>query len=749
MAEENDFHSEVGRQIAEQESRHGDGHGSRGNSGRAVSANRRANSASASRRGRSRKHEKSDELDDVVSGTALLGIPDGTASVTQIPEKYRVVGGCLCRVVGSTPSESTLVPLCNFSAEIVEQTVFDDGVEQIRRLGIQGTLQGGKPLPRIDITTTEFLRGDYPLACWGSEAVVHAGLGTRDHLRAAIQIMSITTVSSTIFGHLGWRENNGEYIYLHADGAIGPKGPVHNISVDLPEVLQYFVLATPPSGADLIAAVSASLSLADGLAPDSVILPLLATIYRAVLPEALFSAFLVGRTGTGKTELAALAQQHWGPAMIARRLPDSWSSTSNSNEALAFLAKDALLVVDDFCPTGAQADVARANKDADRLFRAQGNRSGRQRMRADATIKLAKPPRGLILGTGEDLPKGHSLRARIAAIPVKPQDVNFARLSECQAMAKEGRYAQAIAAYIVWLAARYEQFVERFKADSVAMRNDISAVGQHRRTPVIMAELFTAFKLFVEFASEIGAVTPDEAVDLCVRCRSALLAMVTEQTQHQSDADPCVRYFALLGSALTSGRAHLANRNGDRPENAPEAWGWRRRVATGENQRERVWDPTGKCIGWIEGEEIYLDSNAAYATANGLAAEQGDSLGVTPYTLHKRLAEQRLLASADQARGHLTIRRVLAGTRRSVLHVHASKMSLDTETVPIGPTSENDAENGTVSRDGSSDHEGNRPTTSSHLPLEDSADGTVGPNGTVCKLKNVEPAGRRTRTKIK
>src|SRR6185436_13476176 len=111
--------------------------------------------------------------------------------------------------------------------------------------------------------------------------------------------------------------------------------------------------------------------------------------------------------------LAALAQQHYGAGMDSRHLPASWSSTGNSLEGLAFAAADALLVVDDFAPGGTTADVARMHREADRLLRAQGNRSGRMRMRADATLRPPKPPRGIILSTGEDVPRGQSLRARL------------------------------------------------------------------------------------------------------------------------------------------------------------------------------------------------------------------------------------------------------------------------------------------------------------------------------------------------
>jgi hypothetical protein len=65
-----------------------------------------------------------------------------------------------------------------------------------------------------------------------------------------------------------------------------------------------------------------------------------------------FSLFFTGRSGTFKTALPALCQQHFGAEMDARRLPGNFASTANALEELAFLAKDALLVVDDFVPTG-------------------------------------------------------------------------------------------------------------------------------------------------------------------------------------------------------------------------------------------------------------------------------------------------------------------------------------------------------------------------------------------------------------
>lgn len=87
------------------------------------------------------------------------------------------------------------------------------------------------------------------------------------------------------------------------------------------------------------------------------------------------AVFAVGPTGCGKSQLGALAQQHFGADMDAQHLPGSWSSTCNSLEAMAFTAKDVILVIDDFAPYGTQSDVQKLHASAERLLRAQGNGS--------------------------------------------------------------------------------------------------------------------------------------------------------------------------------------------------------------------------------------------------------------------------------------------------------------------------------------------------------------------------------------
>jgi hypothetical protein len=71
--------------------------------------------------------------------------------------------------------------------------------------------------------------------------------------------------------------------------------------------------------------------------------------------------------------------------------------------------------------------------------------------------------------------------------------------------------------------------------------------------------------------------------------------------------------------------------------------------------------------------DLYLDPEAAFAAAQALASEQGESLPVSPRTLGKRLCEAKQLLTTDQKRGRLVVRHTLEGKRVEVWHLHAGR----------------------------------------------------------------------------
>lgn len=464
------------------------------------------------------------------------------------------------------------------------------------------------------------------------------------------------------------------WAYVHRDGAIGPDGPLSGVDVDLPSALGPFELPPPPDADGLHGAIGASLRIFE-VAPDRVAVPLLCASYRAALGGSDFSLHLAGPTGAGKSELAALVQQHFGPRFDARNLPGSWSSTGNALESLAFVAKDAILTVDDFAPCGTTHDIARFHREADRILRAQGNRSGRHRLRPDGTLRPVKPPRGLILSTGEDVPRGQSLGARLAVVEVGPADVNWDVLTQCQRDAAAGQLAVAMSGYVQWLAGRHGELDVGLPDEIAELRREATCSGQHRRTPTIVASLALGWRYFLAFAQEVGAVTADEAGTLWDRAWAALGGMAGAQGGLLATSDPARRFCELLASAIASGQAHVAGPAGDPPEDhGPKAFGWHlRTVGTGQHTRQE-WHPQGPLVGWAAADDLYLDPDAAFKAAQAMAGGTGEGISVGATTLHKRLRQGGHLASVDAQRGKLTVRRTLGGARRRVLHLRVSSV---------------------------------------------------------------------------
>jgi hypothetical protein len=364
--------------------------------------------------------------------------------------------------------------------------------------------------------------------------------------------------------------------------------------------------------------------------------------------------------------------------MNARHLPASWSSTGNALEGLAFLAKDAVLVVDDFCPTGAKADIARYHREADRLVRAQGNQSGRQRMRHDSTLRPMKPPRGLMLSTGEDVPRGQSLRARLLILDVSPGAVQWDTLTACQGDAAAGLYAQALAGFVRWLAPRYGEIVAGVAAELSTLRQHALHSG-HRRTSDIVANLALGMQHVLAYAHDCGAFTVEECWRYWERTWQALGDVATAQQEHQAGEEPATRFLALLAGAIAGEYAHVADaRTLEAPRQTTAYWGWRQRtVGTGEHARDE-WHPLGPCIGWVQADRLYLEPEAAFHVVQRFAEGQQAPLPITQRILWKRMREHGMLVT-QPSQAQNTVSRDIGPDKKSkrVLDLSVALLSPD------------------------------------------------------------------------
>jgi hypothetical protein len=156
----------------------------------------------------------------------------------------------------------------------------------------------------------------------------------------------------------------------------------------------------------------------------------------------------------------------------------------------------------------------------------------------------------LTLSTGEDVPKGQSLRARVLVLDVGRGDLDIARLTEAQRDAADGLYAQATAGFIRWLAPQYETIRTTMKAAIAALRDGVDEQC-YKRTTGIIADLLFALRLWLQFAVDVGAITEEEFEAHSTAGRAALLEAGALQAAHQAVAEPTRKFLELLGAAIT------------------------------------------------------------------------------------------------------------------------------------------------------------------------------------------------------
>ncbi len=576
---------------------------------------------------------------------------------------YIIHNGCLT-YMKPTNYGFTEVQLSNFSAEIVEEVTRDDGVERTKHLRIKGRLATGDALPSVDVTAKEFPSLNWVIERWGTQAVVFPN--ARGYIPAAIQLLSKDVRHREIFAHTGWRYINEEWMYLSATGALGASGLHDDVEVDADfGQIKDFMLEAASNAEELQEAITASSWMLHLARPD-VTYPLLAATFRAVIAEVLpvdYSLFISGYTGGRKSAVAAIVQAHFGRGFHGKHLPANWTSTENSLEKQAFLAKDSVLVVDDFLPAGGGYDSSAYYKKAERVLRGQGNQAGRQRMFRDGALRATYHPRGLIVSTGEDIPRGQSLRARMLTLEIGKDEVNLEALTSIQAAGESGLLAKSLGGFIQWIAPQVDQLKEILPATKASYRCAAQGADAHSRTPDIVADLMIGLDLFLDFALYAGVI--DEQFRVAHRNQGweALLLAGKRQKGLVQDEDPVERYLELLNTALAAGWGHLQGMDGKTPS-APQSFGWGKATTASGTE----WRPLGKLIGWTDGvESLYVMQEAAYGVVSNLATSQSSPLGMSSKALAKHLKEQGHLASTSS--DGCTIRKIICGQKRRLLHL--------------------------------------------------------------------------------
>lgn len=545
---------------------------------------------------------------------------------------FRVKNGCLCQ---ETQDGETM--LCSFVAAPVEEITRDDGVNADLWFRVRGWARDGTRLPDLELSAEEYQAMNWPIKKWGANGNVRPGSTTKGKvLWAMTEASQRNAIRRTEYSHSGWRKIEGKWAYLYQGGAIGAE----NVAVALPNMERYGLSGAPDMAVgDALALDQAMMAVL----PERIGVPIMGLVYltplceflwqRGIMPK--FAPFLLGRTGSGKSTVAALALSHFGQFTLDA-FPASFNDTANAIRDSMFVLKDCLLVVDDYHPPANQIEKRRMEEAAQAIARGVGDRQGRNRLSKDLRKSAATPPRGMVMVTGEDLPAiGESGIARFYVIPVSRGDIQLDNaLSTLTMEAAKGTFQRAMAGYVEWLIRRSDGLADELERRFYDFRETMgeSLPGTHNRVVDAAAHLLLGYEMMLKFWLDVGFADVDEFRRLMAEARLALVANCSEQARDAAEEKPAavfIRTIQQLLATKTYGIKKLGDPNADNPENM---------------------------IGYVDQEYYYLTPDIAYAAVSKTCQIKGTLFQATQKMLYKYLREEKLIAPQDDGNATRAIR---------------------------------------------------------------------------------------------
>ncbi len=532
--------------------------------------------------------------------------------------RYQVINAAFYAVERYRDGSPKLQRLANWHACVTHEVARDDGQVVVRKLLISGELESGVRLAACEVDAATFSSMNWVLQHWGTRAIIAAGQSTKDKLREAIQWNSQEAEISTVYTHTGWRVIEGQRVYLSTSGALGVDG----IQVELDGNLKRYMLPTSLEGANLKEAMQASLRFLE-VAPLSVTFPLWGAMYLAPLAEISpfdFMLWVFGETGSMKSTLCALALCHYGD-FDHKHLPDGWGSTDNILEKQMFIVKDAPLVIDDFAPQASGVDAQNLDRKAVRLIRAVGNRSPRNRMNADTTTRSGFMARGLVISTGEQLPAGQSIIARILPIEILPKMVDVEKLTQAQKV-DTVLYPYALVGYLGWLAKNWDEIKAEYAQNHREMRDSLRGTF-HLRTPEMFAHVLMGIRLALTYAVTETAISEDQAEALLEKSKAEMMTLAQAQGEHVRDELPVIKFVNAIKALVAKGEYYIE--------------------VTG-----KAHDENAKWLGWVDDDFYYLQSEITYNAVCDFMRKEGSILGLRKKALNAQLVEKKYIMPGDK-----------------------------------------------------------------------------------------------------
>lgn len=450
-------------------------------------------------------------------------------------------------------------PISNFLLIPVEDITVDNGNDQHRYISVIALKSKDFIVTELQKTTIKMSKldsMDWVGDAWGIDAHIHTPKSTnKDRLRdIMMQIGPDTATKKTIYTHTGWCHHDGRLCYRMPGRVIGADG----VDVQLDSHLQHYHFpATDVNNDDRNNALRTIINVAD----RHVIIPILALVFltplnafmRQIGHEPSFVMYLVGKTQSRKSTLAALMLSFFG-SFTGSSLPANFKDTVNAIEAKAHFINDALMVVDDYHPA-TSADRRMMNQTMQAISRMYGDRCARDRLTPTIDLRPGNVPHGNVIVTGEDIADiGQSGLARNIIVEIRPDTVPVGdTLNKAQAYAADGTLGATMSDYIAQLLPQADELPQKLKTmfddyRQKAITDKISGLG---RTGDIVAWLMIGLDMLNDYLSYCGIT------DIDLTDSWDILAEIAEAQINMSDnVTPTQMFIDGVSQLIVMGKIH-------------------------------------------------------------------------------------------------------------------------------------------------------------------------------------------------
>jgi hypothetical protein len=478
------------------------------------------------------------------------------APQTDSAERYVERDGCMV-YEKETERGVTRQTVADWTARVLESmTRVDDDGQVERQMRVQFTHSSNA----VTVDTPDELFGD-PNALARFIAGRAGGLftsraGMHKHLAPAIIRLSGDVPRRETYGFVGWTQIEGRWAFVSPEVSISAAGTLAMPpEVTLENRLHGYGLREPQLDRGVEAVRAAAAVFPKELASTLIafaLLPLVQRFFPSAAPKP--ALHLVGTTGSGKSEIAALMTSFYG-SFTRDTPPGQWGDTVNTVEALGYTLADVLYWVDDYKTSYAD------EKTFTRFLQSYSRGMGRGRLTREAKLRQERPCRGLLLSTGETTIEGEaSILSRMIVLEVPPWEKRDPKGETFSHADRLRRNLPAFtAAFVQWIAGRADagtlasDLSERYELNSAGYRDKLHAtLGRQANTGRMVnnwAVLVTVYQLVREFLAEHGV---DDALPIW---QDSIVETVQAVQQERAGRV----FLDLLGQLVASGRVMFAS----------------------------------------------------------------------------------------------------------------------------------------------------------------------------------------------